>query len=87
MEALDASDPRPEGYFWGMSERPVEGGTYLDWAHGTVQEVVVTKRTKKFKIKWDKECLLPLDKETTVEKIFVSKWNPKKPVAGAWREF
>ena len=66
---------------------PVEGGTYLDWAHGTVMDVIVTKTTKKFRIKWAQEILLPLDKEITIEKILRSKWNPKKPVAGAWREF
>ena len=62
---------------------PVEEGTYLDWAHGTVMDVIVTKTTKKFRIKWSQEILLPLDKEIPVEKILRSKWNPKKPVAGA----
>ena len=50
-------------------------------------DVIVTKSTKKFEIKWAKEILLPLDKEITVEKNLKTKWNPKQPVAGAWREF
>ena len=54
----------------------IGGGTYLDWAHGVVvTDVILTKTTKKFKVEW------------AVEKIFTSKWNPKKPEAGAWREF
>ena len=65
----------------------VGGGTYLDWAHGVVTDVISTKTTKKLEVKWAEECVGALDKETTVEKVFVSKWNPKRPMAGAWREF
>ena len=65
----------------------IGGGTYLDWAHGVVTEVISTKTTHKFRVKWAEECVGDLDQDIMVEKVFMSKWNPKKPVAGAWREF
>ena len=59
----------------------------MGWAHGVVTDVILTKTTKKFKVKWAAECVGALDKDTTVERIYTSKWNPKKTEAGAWREF
>ena len=47
----------------------LEGGTYLDWTRGIVEEVIILKTITKFKVKWAKECLGKFDKEVTVEKI------------------
>ena len=65
----------------------IEGGTYLNWTHGVVDEVIILKTVKKIKVAWAAECIGHLDKQTTVEKLMVSKWNPKKARAGSWRQY
>ena len=90
MSVMPKIDSELKGFQLEMLfEYPNEigGGTYLDWAHGVVTEVISTKTTHKFRVKWAEECVGDLDQDITVEKVFVSKWNPKKPVARAWREF
>ena len=65
----------------------IEGGTYLNWTHGVVDEVIILKTVKKIKVTWAAECLGHLNKQTTIEKLMVSKWNPKKAKAGSWRQY
>ena len=65
----------------------VEGGTYLDWAYGTVKEIM-NKNTNRVLIEWNDECLGRLDRKETIQKLLMTKWNPKQNTnEGAWREY
>ena len=65
----------------------LEGGTYLDWTHWIVKEVIILKTITKFRIKWATEWLCEFDKEFTVAKITKIEWNPTVVLVGAWREY
>ena len=60
----------------------LEGGTYLDWAHGIVENVV-NKKTGRVHVKWHKVCVGIYDKSVTVEKLCPNKYNPAVAVKGA----
>ena len=65
----------------------IEGGTYLDWAHGVVKEVINDKSNRVL-IEWDDDCLGRLDKKETYQRLLVTKWNPKQNTdKGAWQEY
>ncbi len=59
--------------------------SYLDWCHGTVV-VTTSESSTKVKIKWDDECLCPVDATHTLDKLLKSHWNPSVATEGAWRE-
>ena len=65
----------------------VEGGTYLDWAHGVVKEVK-NEKTNRVLIEWNQSCLGRLDKKESFQKLLVTKWNPKQNTGkGTRREY
>ena len=92
-EQQDTKHPNIDSTFVGyklemLFEYPntLEGGTYLDWAHGIVENIVNTK-TGRVRVRWHKDCVGIYDKAVTVEKLFPKKYNPAVAVKGAWREY
>ena len=64
----------------------LDGGQYLDWAHGEVAGVLNAK-TRRVKIKWDSDCVAEGDASMSTHVLFLRKWNPKNVSAGAWRQY
>ena len=46
---------------WFEYPNEIKGGTYLNWTHGVVDEVIVLKTVKKIKVTWAAECIVHLD--------------------------
>ena len=66
---------------------PGEGGEEeWDWYHGKVIKVL-NKKKRQVLIRWDEECLHPDDPRESPQELLITRWNPKEPAAGAWREY
>lgn len=63
-----------------------DGSVVMTWCHGIVDSVV-NADSGVVKIKWDKESLRDGDPAVTKDKLLESKYNPEKPMKGAWREY
>ena len=57
-----------------------------DWYHGKVIKVL-SKNKRRVLIRWDKECLHPDDPRESPHELLITRWNPKEPGEGAWREY
>ena len=62
------------------------GEEELDWYHGKVVKVL-NKKKRRVLIQWDKKCLHPDDPRESAHELLITRWNPKEPGAGAWREY
>ena len=60
----------------------------LQWCQGTVVNIVKEKEDTfvVVEVEWNKQCLEKGDPKKSREKLMKTKWNPDKPVDGAWRQ-
>lgn len=63
-----------------------DGTQYVNWAQGRVKSIV-NKKTQCVEIIWDDKCLSEGEAQMKKHKLLVTKWNPKLPKEGAWREY
>jgi hypothetical protein len=62
------------------------GELISDWYHGVVVNIV-NKEKRTVKIKWDENCLHEDDQKITKHQLLITKYNPKKPQKGVWRQY
>ena len=62
------------------------GELISDWYHGVVVNIV-NKEKRTVKIKWDENCLHEDDQKITKHQLLITKYNPKKPQNGVWRQY
>ena len=70
-----------------MFEQVGNGGELIaDWYHGVVVSIV-NKKKRTVEIEWNDNCLHEDDPKITKHQLLITRYNPKKPQKGAWRQY
>ena len=70
-----------------MFEQVGNGGELIaDWYHGVVVSIV-NKKKRTVEIEWNENCLHEDDPKITKHQLLITRYNPKKPQKGAWRQY
>ena len=63
-----------------------DGSQFGDWFRGTVRKIV-NRASSRVRIEWDPDSVAKGEQTVTDQQLLASRWNPKSPQPGAWREY
>ena len=63
-----------------------DGSQFGDWFRGTVRKIV-NCASSRVRIEWYPDSVIEGEQTITDHQLLASRWNPKSPQPGAWREY